>query len=112
MKTFKLYFQNIDFENTFRQNKIDIAEFNNIEELKKNYLNYFEEDYPKMDWDIMDFDERIKKIDETDGIILAVNKLAINISQFKNMDNPEKNPILDIFKSAPILPSLLCVDYN
>ncbi|CAA9202235.1 hypothetical protein [Flavobacterium collinsii] len=112
MKTFKLYFQNIDSEKTFCQNKIDIAEFNDIEELKKNYLNYFEEDYPATDWEIMDFDERIKGINKNEGIILAVNNLAVNLLQFKSMENTENNPILDILKSAPILPSLLCVEYN
>jgi len=112
MKTFKLYFQNIDFENTSFHDKIDIGEFNSIEDLKKNYLNYFKEDYPIMDWEIMHFDERIKKVNGSDGIILAVNKLVFGISQLKKINNSEKNPLLNMLKNVPILPSLLCVEYS
>lgn len=94
----------------------DIAEFNDVKELKQNYLKYFEVGNPKEDWEIMDFEERIQYLenldeDDNDSVILAVNKFGIKLMEYKNMENPDKNPVIDLFKKAPNLPIVLCVKY-
>lgn len=112
MRKIELYFENVDFEMSFKRNKIKLAEFENLEELKKNYLNYFDDDdYPKGDWQIADFDSRIKELDKIDGaIILAYNALAFKIFEAKNMSD-QTNPFVQLFKNAEIPPMILCVGY-
>lgn len=114
MKKIELYFQKIDFEKSFNVNKIKLADFTNIDELKKGYLNYFDDENIIEDWKIKDFDTSIRELDKFNpdkGIILAINTLAVKIYEVKSMDGFEKNPLYNLFKSVEVPPMLLCAGY-
>lgn len=109
MKTLELYFQNVNFDQTFEENSTKLAEFKNSEDLKKNYLNYFSNENPLSDWEIKDFDSMVKEIDKNDNIILAINRLALELFVLTNDNKMKNNPLINIIKSAEILPMMLCV---
>ena len=114
MKKFELYFQKVDFEKPSDENKIKLAEFETIEELEKNYLNYFDVNHPYDDWEIKYFDLVIKELNEektSDGIILAINTLALNMIQLSNIES-ESNFLLDLIKDLEVPPLMLCVSYK
>ncbi|WP_136669395.1 hypothetical protein [Flavobacterium sp. H122] len=114
MKKIELYFQKFDFEKSFNENKIKLAEFTNVDELKKSYLDYFDDENIIEDWEIKDFDTSIRELDKLNldnGIILAINTLAVKIYGVKNMDGFEKNPLYDLFKNVEAPPMLLCAGY-
>jgi hypothetical protein len=111
MKKLELFFQKTNFERSFVENTIKCAEFEDINELKENYLNYFKEDYPIEDWDLKDFNTEITKINENqDGLILGVNRITTFMLMVKN-EQQNKNPLEKLIEQVEIPPMLLCVRY-
>jgi hypothetical protein len=111
MKKLELFFQKTNFEKSFNDNTIKCAEFNDLADLKENFLNYFKDDYPIEDWEIKNFDLEINNIkNDGDGLILAINKLAFFMSTVKG-DKQDKNFLNDNIKNEEIPPMLLCVRY-
>lgn len=76
----------IDPRKTFRENKRILGLFNNLEELRANYLNFFDDEfYPRSDWKVLDFDSCIDKVKRERGAVLATNEVAKNALFMKNV---------------------------
>ncbi|MBN9285547.1 MULTISPECIES: hypothetical protein [unclassified Flavobacterium] len=83
---YEVSFHTIDPRKTFQENKRILGLFNNLEELRKNYLNFFDDEfYPISDWEVFDFNNCIAIFEREKEAILATNEVAKNALFMKNV---------------------------